>query len=136
MLVIQDLDGTTVERAGALVAREHATARQMRPELPASFGGAEFCTATLQRLRDSGHHGLVATGDGRTVAVMTAAGVLSRCATTSALVARVLVACAGGGSAGLYYGDSGGLAWMCCGVCVHAGRFRVGCQGQKPPVRC
>src|SRR5580693_6764693 len=72
MLVIEDLDEATVERAGALVAREHAAARQVRPELPASFGGAGFCTAALQRLRDSGHHGLVATGDGRTVAVMTA----------------------------------------------------------------
>src|SRR5580658_2558064 len=72
MLVIEDLDEATVERAGALVAREHAAARQVRPELPAGFGGAGFCTAALQRLRDSGHHGLVATGDGRTVAVMTA----------------------------------------------------------------
>src|SRR5580692_7560048 len=72
MLVIADLDEATVERAGALVAREHAAARQVRPELPAGFGGAGFCTAALQRLRDSGHHGLVATGDGRTVAVMTA----------------------------------------------------------------
>ncbi len=73
MLVIQDLDGATVERAGALVAREHAAARQARPELPAGFGSAGFCTAALQRLRDSGHHGLVATGAGRTAAVMTAA---------------------------------------------------------------
>jgi hypothetical protein len=72
MLVIEDLDEASVERAGALVAREHAAARQVRPELPAGFGGAGFCTAALQRLRDSGHHGLVATGDGRTVAVMTA----------------------------------------------------------------
>ena len=72
MLVIEDLDEATVERAGALVAREHAAARQVRPELPAAFGGAGFCTAALQRLRDGGHHGLVATGDGRTVAVMTA----------------------------------------------------------------
>jgi GNAT superfamily N-acetyltransferase len=72
MLVIEDLDEATIERAGALVAREHAAARQVRPELPAGFGGAGFCTAALQRLRDSGHHGLVATGDGRTVAVMTA----------------------------------------------------------------
>src|SRR5580692_1931288 len=72
MLVIADLDEATVERAGALVAREHAAARQVRPELPAGFGGAGFCTAALQRLRDGGHHGLVATGDGRTVAVMTA----------------------------------------------------------------
>ncbi len=45
MLVIEDLDEATVERAGALVAREHAAARQVRPELPAGFGGAGFCTA-------------------------------------------------------------------------------------------
>ncbi len=38
MLVIDDLDGANVERAGALVAREHAAARQVRPELPAGFG--------------------------------------------------------------------------------------------------
>jgi hypothetical protein len=47
MLVIEDLDEATVERAGALVAREHAAARQVRPELPAGFGGAGFCTAAL-----------------------------------------------------------------------------------------
>lgn len=71
MLVIDDLGEATVERAGALVAREHAAARQVRPELPAGFGTAEVCAAALQRLRDSGHRGLVATEDGRTVAVMT-----------------------------------------------------------------
>jgi hypothetical protein len=31
MLVIDDLGEGTVERAGALVAREHAAARQVRP---------------------------------------------------------------------------------------------------------
>lgn len=67
MLVIDELDGTTVERAGALVAREHAAARQVRRELPAGFSGADVCAAALQRLRDSGHHGLVATDNGRTV---------------------------------------------------------------------
>jgi GNAT superfamily N-acetyltransferase len=72
MLVIEDLDEATVERAGALVAREHAAARQVRPELPAAFDSAEVCAAALQRLSDGGHHGLVATGNGRTVAVMTA----------------------------------------------------------------
>ena len=72
MLVIENLDGATVERAGALVAREHAAARQVRPELPAAFDSAEVCAAALQRLYDSGHHGLVATEDGRAVAVMTA----------------------------------------------------------------
>jgi GNAT superfamily N-acetyltransferase len=71
-LVIDDLDGATVECAGALVAREHAAARQMRPELPVGFEDAGVCTAALQRLRDSGHRGLVATVNGRTIAVMTA----------------------------------------------------------------
>ena len=71
-LVIDDLDGATVERAGALVAREHAAARQMRPELPAGFEGAGVCAAALQRLCDSGHRGLVATDNGRAAAVMTA----------------------------------------------------------------
>ena len=73
MLVSQNLDGATVERAGALVAREQAAARQVRPELPAAFGSAEVCAAALERLSGSGHHGLVATEDGRAVAVMTAA---------------------------------------------------------------
>jgi hypothetical protein len=65
MLVIDDLGGATVDCAGALVAREHAAARQVRPELPAGFDSAEVCAAALQRLCDSGHHGLVATGNGR-----------------------------------------------------------------------
>jgi hypothetical protein len=73
MLVIENLDGATVERAGALVAREQAAARQVRPELPAGFDSAEVCAAALERLSGSGHHGLVATQDGRAVAVMTAA---------------------------------------------------------------
>ena len=72
MLTIDGLDEATFERAGALVAREHAAARQVRPELPTGFDSAEFCRAALQRLCDSGHHGLVATDNGRTVAVMTA----------------------------------------------------------------
>ena len=71
-LVIDDLDGATVERAGALVAREHAAARQMRPELPTGFEDIGVCATALQRLCDSGHRGLVATGNGRTIAVMTA----------------------------------------------------------------
>jgi GNAT superfamily N-acetyltransferase len=71
MLVIEDLDGATVERAGALVAREHAAARRVRPELPTRFEDADVCAAALQRLRDSGHRGLVATDNGRTAAVMT-----------------------------------------------------------------
>jgi hypothetical protein len=73
MLVIEDLDGATVECAGALVAREHAAARQVRPELPAGFVSAGFCAAALQRLRGSGHHGLVVKDGERAVAVMTAA---------------------------------------------------------------
>ena len=72
MLVIDDLGEATVERAGALVAREHAAARQVRPELPAGFDTADVSAAALQRMRDSGHGGLVATDNGRTVAVMTA----------------------------------------------------------------
>jgi hypothetical protein len=72
MLVIDDLDEATVERAGTLVAREHAAARRVRPELNADFGSAEICAAALQRLCDNGHRGLVATDHGRTVAVMTA----------------------------------------------------------------
>jgi len=35
MLVIEALDGATVECAGALVACEQAAARRVRPELPA-----------------------------------------------------------------------------------------------------
>jgi GNAT superfamily N-acetyltransferase len=73
MLAVDDLDDATLERAGALVAREHAAARQVRPELPAAFEDAGACTAALQALRDSGHRGLVVTGSGRTAAVMTAA---------------------------------------------------------------
>jgi len=72
MLVIENLDQATVERAGTLVAREQAAARQVRPELPADFGSAEVCAAALQRLCGSGHRGLVATEGRRTVAVMTA----------------------------------------------------------------
>jgi GNAT superfamily N-acetyltransferase len=72
-MVIDDLGEATVERAGALVAREHAAARQMRPELPAGFGSAEACAAALQCLCDSGYRGLVAAEGGRTVAVMTVA---------------------------------------------------------------
>jgi hypothetical protein len=72
MLVIEDLDQATFERAGMLAAREHAAARRVRPGLPAGFGSAGLCAAALQRLCGSGHRGLVATENGRTVAVMTA----------------------------------------------------------------
>jgi GNAT superfamily N-acetyltransferase len=71
VLVIESLGEATVERAAALVAREQAAARQVRPELPDAFGDAGVCAATLRRLCDSGHHGLVATDGGRAVAVMT-----------------------------------------------------------------
>jgi GNAT superfamily N-acetyltransferase len=73
MLVTENLDGATVERAAALVAREQAAARRVRPELPAAFEDAGVCAAALERLSGSGHHGLVATQDGRAVAVMTVA---------------------------------------------------------------
>ena len=72
MLVTEDLDHAAFERAGMLVAREHAAARRVRPGLPADFGSAGLCAAALQRLCGSGHRGLVATENGRTVAVMTA----------------------------------------------------------------
>jgi hypothetical protein len=36
----------------------------MRPELPAGFEDAGVCAAALQRLCDSGQHGLVVMGDG------------------------------------------------------------------------
>jgi len=57
MLVIEDLGQATIERAGALVAREHDAARQARRELPTGFGSAGVCAAALQRLCDSGHRG-------------------------------------------------------------------------------
>jgi GNAT superfamily N-acetyltransferase len=72
MLVIEALDGATVECAGALVAGEQAAARRVRPELPAAFEDPDVCAAALQRLCDSGHHGLVVMGDGRAAAVMAA----------------------------------------------------------------
>jgi GNAT superfamily N-acetyltransferase len=73
MLVIEALDGATVECAGALVACEQAAARRVRPELPAAFEDPDVCTAALQRLCDSGHHGLVVMGNRRAAAVMAAA---------------------------------------------------------------
>jgi GNAT superfamily N-acetyltransferase len=71
VLVIEELGEATFERAAALVAREHVAARQVRPELPDGFGDAGVCEATLRHLCGSGHRGLVVTGDGRAVAVMT-----------------------------------------------------------------
>src|SRR2546421_79831 len=70
MLVTEDLDQATFERAGRLVAGEHAAARRVRPGLPAGFGSAGLCAAALQRLCGSGHRRLVAAlsnlGFGRT----------------------------------------------------------------------
>jgi hypothetical protein len=54
MLVLADLDDTTVERAGALVANEHAAARRICPELTATYVDAATCAAALQRLRAAG----------------------------------------------------------------------------------
>ena len=45
MLVTDDLDDTTIECAGALMAREHAAARQVRPELPAGFIATDLAAA-------------------------------------------------------------------------------------------
>ena len=70
-LVIEPLGEATFERAAALVAREHAAARQVRPELPGGFGDAAVCEAALRHLCGRGHHGLVVTSGGRAVAVMT-----------------------------------------------------------------
>ena len=63
MLVIEVLDGATVERAGALVACEQAAARRVRPELPAAFEDPDVCAAALQHLCDSGQQGLVVNLD-------------------------------------------------------------------------
>jgi GNAT superfamily N-acetyltransferase len=71
VLAIEELGEATFERAAALVAREHAAARQVRPELPDGFGDAGVCAAVLRHLCGRGHHGLVATSNGRAVAVMT-----------------------------------------------------------------
>jgi GNAT superfamily N-acetyltransferase len=73
MLVIDELNDAIIERAAAVVSRENAAARQDRPELPADFEDAHACAAALQRLRETGHRGLVVTADGRAVAVMVAA---------------------------------------------------------------
>jgi GNAT superfamily N-acetyltransferase len=72
MLVLDRLDDSTVERAGALVAREHVAARRERAELPTGFDDAEVCVAALQRLFRGGHDGLVASDNGRVVAVVAA----------------------------------------------------------------
>ena len=86
MLVIEALDGATVECAGALVACEQAAARRVRPELPAAFESPDVCTAALQRLCDSGHHGLVVMGNGRAAVVMAVAARENPAVGRSALV--------------------------------------------------
>jgi len=69
---VEPLDDATIERAGELVAREQAAARRTCPELPEAYQHPDTCTAALQRLRDTGHSGLVATDRDRVVAVLTA----------------------------------------------------------------
>jgi GNAT superfamily N-acetyltransferase len=71
MLVLASLDDSTIERAGALVAREHVSARQVCPELPVVYEDVAVCCGALQALRDAGHRGLVVSDGGRAVAVMT-----------------------------------------------------------------
>ena len=72
-IVPNELDGSNVEQAGALMATQNLAARQNRPELPASYDSPATCTAALQGLLDSGCRGVVATSQDRPVAVMTAA---------------------------------------------------------------
>jgi hypothetical protein len=47
VLNISDLDDSTIEAAGALVAHEHTWARRTHPGLPESYTSAEACTAAL-----------------------------------------------------------------------------------------
>jgi len=75
---VSRLDDSTVESAGALVAREQVAARRVCPQLPASFASAEVSATSLQRLRDGGHSGVVAVEDGRVRAVMTGIERVSR----------------------------------------------------------
>ena len=61
MLAIEALDGSLWSALAHVVGQ--AAARRVRPELPAAFDSPDVCTAALQRLCDSGQHGLV--GDGQ-----------------------------------------------------------------------
>ena len=70
-LILDELDGTTIERAGGLMAAQNVATRQIRPELPASYDSAEACTAALQRQHDSGCRSIIATDRGRPLAVLT-----------------------------------------------------------------
>jgi GNAT superfamily N-acetyltransferase len=71
-LDIDVLDGSALEHAGALLAREQAAARRTCPRLPESHTDARVCTEALQQLLDAGGLGVVARVRGRPVAVMTA----------------------------------------------------------------
>ena len=74
MLVIEALDGTTVAVrwcAGRLRAGRCPVGAAGK--LPTAFDSPDFCMAALQRLCDSGQHGLVVMGNGRDAAVMAAA---------------------------------------------------------------
>jgi AMP-binding enzyme len=53
--------------------RQPEATAEVRPELPAVSDSPDVCTAALQRLCDSGQHGLVVMGNGRAGAVMAAA---------------------------------------------------------------
>lgn len=68
-LEVRELDDGRVERAGALMAREHAAANNVVRGLPPSYLNIEGCVAALERLRDSGHRRLVAIDHGRVLAV-------------------------------------------------------------------
>ncbi|HEX6686666.1 MAG TPA: GNAT family N-acetyltransferase [Candidatus Limnocylindrales bacterium] len=70
--VLDALDDSTLERAGELVAREQTAARQSSPLLSVSSGDARVLTESLQRLLDAGGRGLLASHQGRPLAVMTA----------------------------------------------------------------
>jgi len=71
-LILDELDEITIERSGELVAREHAVARRVCPQLPASYESLEVCTVALQELLDAGCRGVVATDRGRPFAVLSA----------------------------------------------------------------
>jgi GNAT superfamily N-acetyltransferase len=71
-LNVGELDDRWIEGAGALMAREHAAARKVSRQLPEAYLSVEVCAAALQRLRDSGHRGVVATDRDRVLAVAAA----------------------------------------------------------------
>jgi GNAT superfamily N-acetyltransferase len=69
---LSELDGATIEQAGALMAAQNVATRQSRPGLPSDYDSAEACTAALQRQLGNGSRGVVAAHQGRLAAVMTA----------------------------------------------------------------